>query len=582
MEADMRALPRCFLALVVTAVFVSGAYSQTPPPTQAKPGAPQAPARDTKAPKAATGVIRGRVVAADNGAPLRRARLVLSAPGQQKTSSATADLQGRYEFTELPAGRYTLIASKTSYVTLQYGQRRAFESGKPIELADAATLEKVDFVLPRGGVISGAVVDDLGEPVAGVRVTAMRSRYDGGKRKLAPTGRAAETNDLGQYRIYGLQPGTYFVATLPISGPLAMILAGGALDPSALEAGVQFPSAYYPGTLNAAEAQHVTVRMAQERAGTDFVQLPGRLVRVSGTVVDPQGRSQAPMMVMLMSTTSIGNMMNGTVKPDGSFTIPNVAPGEYALGATMTDPATSQMQSTTLMLTVTGDDVNVTIPMSSGARVAGRVVTEDGSVPSFPPKGVLVMPKMVQSDVPFRLGGNIATFGALGDDWSFEWKGLGGTLLFRPSGLPAGYMLKSVLLDGRDITDTPLDIKGTEEVSGLQVVITGGITEISGAPTNAKGQPALDYSVVVFAEDAARWKYPSRFLATARPDLQGHFKIANLPPGRYLAVALEYLEEGQSEDPEFLEALRPLATRFTLAEGETKTLDLKVTKADGT
>jgi hypothetical protein len=92
----------------------------------------------------------------------------------------------------------------------------------------------------------------------------------------------------------------------------------------------------------------------------------------------------------------------------------------------------------------------------------------------------------------------------------------------------------------------------------------------------------LEYTVLVFAEDAARWKYPSRFLATARPDQQGRFRTANLPPGRYLAVALEYLEEGQSEDPDYLEALRPLATRFTLGEGETKTLELKVTKADGT
>jgi hypothetical protein len=142
-------------------------------------------------------------------------------------------------------------------------------------------------------------------------------------------------------------------------------------------------------------------------------------------------------------------------------------------------------------------------------------------------------------------------------------------------------MLKSVLLDGRDITDTPIDIKGSGDVDGLQVVITNRVTEVSGAVSDAKGHPVREYAVVVFADEAARWKWPSRFLATARPDQQGRFKIANLPPGRYLAVALDYLEEGQSEDPDYLETLRASATRFALADGETKTLDLKVTRTEG-
>jgi hypothetical protein len=562
----MRVLPRCFLAIVVTAVFVSGAYSQTPPPTQAKPGVPQAPARDTKAPKAATGVIKGRVTGADNGAPLRRARMVLSAPGLERPLHAATDGQGRYEFTELPAGRYTLKASKSAYVTLEYGQRRAFEGGKPIELADGATLDKVDMSLPRGGVISGTVVDDMGEPVAGISVTALRSQYGEGKRKLVATGITVQANDLGQYRLYGLQPGAYFVGTR--STPF--LLDG-------------YPSApsYYPGTLNPAEGQRVTVRVGQERGGVDLMQPPGRLARVSGAVVDSAARPLTGASVSIVSP-STGYMLSAPVKPDGSFLLSNVAPGEYVLAAIVRGPGIGDLQQTMLPITITGEDLaGLVLQMTPGSRVIGRIVSEEGrSLPSSP-AGIRVDPLPMTTDVPIRIQ-NIGTQGIVSDDWSFEMKGLGGTMLFRPSRLPAGYMLKSVLLDGRDVTDTLIDIRGTEDLTGLQVVVTSRVTEINGAPRDAKGQPLLEYTVVVFAEDAARWKYPSRFLATARPDQQGRFRIANLPPGRYLAVALEYLEEGQSEDPDYLEALRPLATRFTLGEGETKTLDLKVTKADGT
>lgn len=528
---------------------------------------PVVPPRDAKTTKTVTASIKGRVTAADTGAPLRRARLMLSATALDRPLYTATDAQGRYEFTDLPAGRYTLEASKSAYVTLQYGQRRAFEAGKPIELAADATLEKMDIALPRGCVISGTVVDDLGEPVALVRVTAFRSRYQEGKRKLSATGRDVETNDLGQYRLFGLQPGTYFVGTRPTPGP--------SMD------GYPFAPSYYPGTLNPGEAQRVVLRLGQERGGVDFVQPPGRLARLSGTVIDSTGRPLANARVSIVNPGT-GYVISTPVEPDGSFSLQNIAPGEYGLAAVLLGPRAGDVEQAMVQVTVTGEDVGgLVLQMTHGCRLLGHVVADDGSAPALSASGVRVYPFPVVSDSPLSIQ-NIGTQGIVKDDWSFEMNGIGGTMLFRPSGLPAGYMLKSVLLDRRDITDLPVDIKGPEDITGLQVVITSQVTEVAGAGSDAKGQPVLEYATVIFADDAARWKYPSRFIATARPDQHGRFKISNLPPGRYLAVALEYLEEGQWEDPDYLEALRPVATMFTLSAGETKTLALKVTRPDGT
>jgi len=178
--------------------------AQAPKPQQTTP-------RDAKAPKPGTGIIRGRVVAADSGDPVRRARLRLAAPELDKPRFTTADAQGRFEFTGLPGGRYTLTAGKTSYVTLQYGQRRAFEAGRPIELADTQVFDAVQFALPRAGVITGRITDDTGEPVAGASVAAMRPRYAEGGRQLVQIGRAVETDDRGEYRLFDLAPASYYV-----------------------------------------------------------------------------------------------------------------------------------------------------------------------------------------------------------------------------------------------------------------------------------------------------------------------------------------------------------------------------------
>src|SRR5204863_4311386 len=118
-------------------------------------------------------------------------------------------------FGDLPAGRYSVSVSRNGYVALQFGQQRPFESGKPLELANGQTADKIDFALPRGGVIAGRITDEVGEPLAGTGVRAMRYQYQPeGQRRLMPVGTifGIVTDDLGQFRVYGLMPGSYVVS----------------------------------------------------------------------------------------------------------------------------------------------------------------------------------------------------------------------------------------------------------------------------------------------------------------------------------------------------------------------------------
>src|SRR6266576_1153138 len=135
---------------------------------------PQRP-NPTPVPAAQTATLRGRVIAGDSGQPLRKAQVRLNqidvpwdfTPGAGRENRVTTTgADGRYEFTNVPAGRYEVSASKSAFITVSWGQPRPMEPSKPIDLAPGQNLERVDFSLSRGGVIAGRIVDEFGEPLA--------------------------------------------------------------------------------------------------------------------------------------------------------------------------------------------------------------------------------------------------------------------------------------------------------------------------------------------------------------------------------------------------------------------------------
>jgi len=222
-------LVKTLVLAVVVAAMATSAFAQGGPGGGQMPqgagaaGRGQRPARAQTAPAdvpKGTAILRGSIVAADNGAPIRRAQIRVSAPDARESRVAITDAQGRFEIKELPAGRYTMTASKGGFVALQYGQRRPSESGTPIELGDGQTIDKLSIALPRGSVLGGRITDEFGEPVANASVTALRYVYAAGTRRMAPAGQNARdtTDDQGHFRLFGLPPGEYYVSATLRSG----------------------------------------------------------------------------------------------------------------------------------------------------------------------------------------------------------------------------------------------------------------------------------------------------------------------------------------------------------------------------
>jgi protocatechuate 3,4-dioxygenase beta subunit len=524
----------------------------------------QLPARDQpKNPRAGTGVIRGRVVRADTGEPLRRVEVRVDEWSTGDLSGAAAtmtDAEGRYALTQLAAGRYQLKARRGGYVEVAYGQRRPFERGRPLELGEGAVLQNIDFALPPGAVVTGRVVDEIGEPVAHVSVSLARRRYIEGARRLVGEG-GSSTDDRGEFRIFGVPPGDY------------VIVARFDMTEMGSRDRVRYVPTYYPGTPVASEAQRVTIGPGQELPGITIALARASTATVRG-VVRSSGQASFGSFTFVTAREisgpqAYGQMATAIAAGDGSFAIAGLLPGAYMVEAR--PPSESAYAS--MEVVVEGADVaGVTLLLSKGATARGRIRFDTGDPPQgLRPSQVLVMGTSVDRPSEGMSGGPPVTH----DDWTFELHGLRGRGFIR-AGTSSDWHMKRVRREGVDVTDTPVDF--ATDVDGLEIELTQRQTTVSGGVSDDRGGVALDATVIAFADDPRKWGPHSRFIGSARPDQQGRFTIEGLPPGRYVAIAVEYLEPGEEQDPDVLEGWRQGGTPFTLSEGETHALDLRLSK----
>jgi hypothetical protein len=614
-----------------------------------------------------TAQISGTVVASDSGRPIRNVNVTLSGatevalqaatgapgptPGLSASGSvqvrgglagpgggggslnrtATTDAQGQFVFDKLPAGRFTLSASKVPYLSTSYGARLPGRPGRPILLAQAQKVS-VSVALGRGSVISGTVTGEDNEPLMNARVQVYRYNWNTGVKRLMQFG-GVGTDDRGAYRVTGLQPGEYLVAVTPNNSDLAQAdraeservafeaalasatAAGRGVPPSVVTVsmpqdqflgslGASYVPTFFPGVASPGQASAIPVGVGEERAGVDIRAQPFRTGSIRGSINVPPGYAFG-VQVALLSTdpdSPMGAQNQVRANPDGTFILRNVPPGNYIVSAQSTVPAPPppppppppSVGANGERVMIINPQTQVRVPRGAEIMWARATVTVDGVNPasvslelrptrSISGEVVFDMTRMPPPGVSrgsvnlVPVGDSQSVFGSRAEPAPIQADGT-----FKLEGVvPGRYSLragttKSAIVNGVDVMDFPFEFTGDSDVSGVRITVSDRIGGLTGRISESNGDAAYDYSVVIAPSDPRYWVPGGRRVAITRPGTGGQYTFTNLPAGDYLLAALSDIEPGAQSDPSFLKELSAAAMRITIADGQRQVQDIRV------
>jgi hypothetical protein len=586
---------------------------------------------------AGAGLIIGRVVDGLTDSPLASAVVTISGPSAPTTGNAVVvDSRGRFVFRGLAAGRYSLTAQRTGYMSGAYGRLRFDGAGQPLDLSDGARMTNVEIRVWPYASISGTVIDETGEPLVGVYIYPFERNYLAGRPSLTTRG-ATRTDDRGMYRLGQLRPGDYVVAmvsrlvTYPISvvaesaaareageaardynaelaakganrmgvfptypsmriGDFVIASADSPLASMSLTSRKVFPTTYYPSVTSPESATIVSVGAGQQRSSVDLQVKLTSAVNISGTAKGPDGsianlalRLQLGGANDLRYPTNIEPAQTVT-GPNGAFTFVGVPSGKYIISATMS-PGTSgaELYASEPVTVGDADVADVSVTLRPDALVTGRV-EYDGTSPRPTAAQLRALPLYFDQATGrgLRLTTQVTPDGTVAPTSVPPGKYF--VHLAYGAGIPSpvppvSWTVKSVTAGGRDVSDSPLIVEAGDVA--LVVTLTDHALTLGGTVRNAQGAPDVTASVLLFPADRAQWTdygaYPRR-LQMARADRMGTFSLSNLPAGDYLVIALPDGLVAQWQTQTFLERAAQLATHVSLTSDRNVTVDLRTSR----
>jgi protocatechuate 3,4-dioxygenase beta subunit len=487
--------------------------------------------------------------------------------------TAVTKEDGLFEIPDIPAGQYRMIVNRNGFVRYLYGARNARQQqGGALTLAPGQKLSGLAVKLTPGAVIAGRIVDQDGDPMSNVMVSVLRFTYLDNERRLAPA-ETAMTNDLGEFRIFGLQPRSYYLsAQVRNGGPpgfgrmagMGIMIEGDGGDES-------FGNVYYPGVNDAANASPIEVR-AGEEFRADLTIMPTRTYRVSGRVLDINGEPAKEGMAMLMSRSTatfmparMGQIGGGPGVRDGRFEIRGVVPGSYTLTAYVRG---EEMASAQVEVDVTESNVeNVNVALS-GAREVTGILRIEGDTGKLKPSDYSLF------FMPAR-GGMFGGFSnaQVKEDGSFLAKNLMlDDYIVSVNLANQDAYLKSIRSGGEEMLYTGVNVGRVRPP--LEVVISTRSGSVEGTVKDSDSKSAQGVLVVLIPEKPVRTRQGAA--RTTSTDQNGYYRFRGLRPGKYQVYALEDADDDEYQDPSFAKRHADQATSIEVKESATSTAELKL------
>jgi hypothetical protein len=328
----------------------------------------------------------------------------------------------------------------------------------------------------------------------------------------------------------------------------------------------------------------VVIRAGEERTGIDFAVQYVPTAHVEGTVSSSAGPLPPGTQVNLIANdpsapvVGLEGLRMANIGPDGHFDFAEITPGAYVLAARTSvragADAPQQVLSSIMDLDVQGEDVRgLQLALQEGLTLSGVVRVDSAtSAPAFSSMRATLTP--VGSAISISSGGM-----TLNADGGFTIAGITPgryRLQATAPGTPPRWTVRSSVVGGQDALDTPIDLR--QSYSDAIITLTDRLADLTGRLD--AGSAAADYTMILFSTHQAHWTAPSRRVLTARTASDSTYTFRNVPPGEYLLAAVDDVEQGEWNDPAFLQRLSASAMKITIAEGEKKTQDVRVGGGD--
>jgi hypothetical protein len=530
--------------------------------------------------------IEGVVLRAGSDEAVSNARvdLIPGSGGAATLAPTHTDERGRFRFEGVEPGPYRIVAARNGFVRQEYGQRPSRREGVTLTLRPGQALNDIVFKLAATGAVSGRVVDSGGQPLTGANVVLMRALYDSeGVRTVQPV-IGTRTDDRGEYRLFWITPGRYYVNAnmlrsfdeLSLNNPASGVISNvtprsdgvtrvaegdrynvnGVIDQG-------YASTYYGNTADPNRAVAIAVQTGNEIAGINLVLPRQNLVRIRGRLVDG-AYGQAPRR------GSVTLNANGTARPlssydqrTGEFEIRDVPPGPYELVATMLAPNPSTTANTTLYmrLDVPGTDIdNLVLTIGPHAAFQGRFVMEPSANSAGPSDfgGIALR-------IPLATNSVLGRYVRIAPDGGFSATEVpSGEYRFAIYDLPPTVFVKSISLGRTDISQQSFKLP----------LSTPGSFEILLSPTAGQlsGMTAPDAQVALIPGVRTRHDLYKSVIA----DHDGRFALNGIAPGDYQLFAWEDIEPNSFHDPEVLREYENKGKSIRIVESSKQTSDIPV------
>lgn len=490
--------------------------------------------------KLATCSISGLVVRIGTNEPIRKARVDLYRMDEHRNGYREfTDAAGRFLVEDIEPGRYQLQVSRVGYMTQSYGQDSSSGSGMVLTLVPGRKIADLLFRMTPWGVISGRITDEDGQPMAAVEVVTLQSQMHKGKRKLFSS-QSAQTNDLGEYRLYGLSKGHYYLRVEHSERQTP--------DHPIMVRRIGYAPVYYPGSVNVSRAVAVDVSPGQEVPSVDFKLIPTRAVRIRGSVFNAiLGKPGTSCCVFLepRDTDVVLNVFHPTgqtLGPNGTFEIDNVVPGSFTLVASAF--VEGKVHYARLPVEVGDTDLEeIKLTILPGVDLVGRVAIE-GREP-VDPSVIHVHLEDSDSDLSSIRPADVKP------DGTFKFADVSlGSYEVGVSGGPWGAYLKSARINGEDILNGKLDVSPGKSRSPIEIILSSDGCQVDGAVTDEDGLPIAGASVVLIPDGDRRKQY--RLYKDVKTDQYGKFLLRGIAPGDYKLFAWKGMEADEWQDPDFL------------------------------